>query len=87
MATTTLSSKGQVIIPMALRRSNNWKVGLELTVIDTGAGLLIRPSAAFEAAQLAEVAGMFKGSVSAKTDLEIAAALQQDVRRRWRGRS
>lgn len=87
MATTTLSSKGQVIIPMALRRSHNWQEGLELVVIDTGAGLLLRPTAAFKATQLADVAGMFKGIAKAKTDVEIAAALQLDARKRWHGRS
>ena len=86
MPTTTLSSKGQVIIPMALRRSKNWKAGLELVVIDTGAGLLLRPTGAFEAAQLTDVAGMFKDIVKAKTEIEIAAALLQDMRRNWLGR-
>ena len=72
---------------MALRRSNNWQEGLELVVIDTGAGLLLRPTAAFKVTQLTDVAGMFKGITKAKTDVEIATALQLDARRRWRGRS
>lgn len=84
--TTTLSSKGQVIIPMALRRAKGWQAGLELTVIDTGAGLLLRPTAAFAATQLTDVAGMLKAKVNAKTDTEIAASLQQNVRRHWHGR-
>jgi len=62
-----------------LRRSNNWQEGLELVVIDTGAGLLLRPTAAFKATQLADVAGMFKGTAIVKTDVEIAAALKMDA--------
>lgn len=84
METTTLSSKGQVIIPMALRRSNQWQAGLELIVIDTGAGLLLKPRAAFETTQLSDVAGMLKAKVESKTDLEIAAALKQNARSHWR---
>ena len=48
-------------------------------VIDTGAGLLLKPRAAFEATQLSDVAGMFKAKVKSKTDLEIAAALEQNA--------
>ena len=48
-------------------------------VIDTGAGLLLKPKATFEATQLSDVAGMFKAKVNPKTDLEIAAALKQNA--------
>lgn len=86
METTTLSNKGQVITPMALSHAKRWQAGLELTVIDTGAGLLLRPTAAFAATQLADVAGMLKAKVNAKTDREIAALLRQNVRKHWHGR-
>ncbi|HQW80244.1 MAG: AbrB/MazE/SpoVT family DNA-binding domain-containing protein [Rhodanobacteraceae bacterium] len=85
METTKLSSKGQVIIPKAFRNNLHWESGLELVVIDTGDGLLLRPKAPFAPSKLAEVFGMLKGKVVAKSDAEIAAALNQDVRRKWRG--
>jgi len=85
METTRLSSKGQVIIPKAFRSTHRWESGLELMVIDTGDGLLLKPRAPFAPANLAEVAGMFKGKVTAKTDLEISASLTQDLRKKWRG--
>jgi AbrB family looped-hinge helix DNA binding protein len=87
METTKLSSKGQVVIPRSLRAIHRWETGLELMVIDTGDGVLLKPRGPFAPAQLSEVAGMFKDKVAAaRTDEEIETALSKDVRRRWRGR-
>ena len=86
METTKLSSKGQVIIPKALRSTHHWEPGLELMVIDTGDGLLLKPKAPFAPANLSEVFGMFKGRVTPRTDEEIEAALIEDMRRKWRDR-
>jgi AbrB family looped-hinge helix DNA binding protein len=86
METTKLSSKGQVIIPKAFRSVHRWETGLELMVIDTGDGLLLKPKAPFAPSELSDVFGMFQGKVAGKTDAEIAAALDADVRRQWRDR-
>lgn len=45
MQHTTVSSKGQVIIPKALRVARQWGPGTELEVHDTPEGILLRPSA------------------------------------------
>ena len=84
METTRLSSKGQVIIPKAFRSTLHWEPGLELMVIDTGDGLLLKPKAPFAPSELSEVFGMFKGKVAPRTDEEIQAALAQDARKKWR---
>lgn len=86
METTKLSSKGQVIIPKAFRSTHHWEPGLELMVIDTGEGLLLKPKAPFAPAELPDVFGMFSGKVAARTDEEIEAALVADMRRKWRDR-
>ena len=86
METTKLSSKGQVIIPKALRSMHHWEPGLELMVIDTGDGLLLKLKAPFAPADLADVAGMFKDKVRPGTDEEIKAALVADMRGKRRGR-
>ena len=86
METTKLSSKGQVIIPKALRSRHHWEPGLELMVIDTGDGLLLKPKVPFAPADLADVAGMLKDKVRPRTDEEIKAALVADVRGKWRDR-
>jgi AbrB family looped-hinge helix DNA binding protein len=46
MQTTVLSSKGQVIIPKALRVARRWGPGTQLEVHDTPEGVLLRPAAA-----------------------------------------
>jgi len=48
MQTTKLSSKGQVIIPKALRSRYNWDAGQKLLVIDAGDGILLKPSEPFK---------------------------------------
>lgn len=84
METTKLSSKGQVIIPKALRNTYHWEAGLELQVIDTGDGILLRPKAPFPSTLLLNVAGMLKTRVQPKTEEEVKAALRRDLRRQWR---
>lgn len=86
METTRLSSKGQVIIPKVLRSAQQWEAGLELMVIDTGDGLLLKPKAPFAPTRLADVAGMLKTRVQPKTAEQIKASLQRDARSKWRGR-
>ncbi|HSM28697.1 MAG TPA: AbrB/MazE/SpoVT family DNA-binding domain-containing protein [Thioalkalivibrio sp.] len=86
METTKLSSKGQVIIPKAVRNARRWEAGQELLVIDTDEGVLLMPKAPFETTRLDDVAGMLRDRVNPLTEQQIRAAIDQDVRRRWRGR-
>ncbi len=53
-------------------------------VIDTGDGLLLKPLAPLARTDLSDVAGMFKGKVTPRTDEEIETALRQDIRKKWR---
>lgn len=85
METTKLSSKGQVIIPKAVRKTHHWETGLELVVIDAGDGILLRPRTPFESTGLADVAGVLKDKITKpRTDAEIRDALQKDMRSKWR---
>ncbi len=43
MQTTLLSSKGQVIIPKALRDAHRWHPGTRLQVVETADGILLKP--------------------------------------------
>ena len=45
--TTTVSSKGQVILPSALRQRREWGAGTRLTVEETQDGVLLKPAPAF----------------------------------------
>ncbi|HQQ75119.1 MAG TPA: AbrB/MazE/SpoVT family DNA-binding domain-containing protein [Pseudomonadales bacterium] len=84
METTRLSSKGQVIIPKALRQLHHWEAGLELVVTDTAEGILLAPKAPFPPSVLSDTAGLLKHKVSPKSEEEISKALTEDMRRKWR---
>lgn len=84
METTRLSSKGQVIIPKAIRDSHHWENGLEFQVIDTGDGILLKPKTPFAETGLADVAGMLRGKVVPRSDTEIEDAMNKDIRSAWR---
>ena len=38
-----LSSKGQLVIPRAIREQLHWEPGMELTVVPAGRGIMIQP--------------------------------------------
>lgn len=87
METTRLSSKGQVIIPKAIRESRHWSPGMELQVLDTGDGILLKPMAPFDVTSLQDVAGCLKRDRgSALSLVEMNAAIRKGVRREWRDR-
>jgi AbrB family looped-hinge helix DNA binding protein len=86
METTKLSSKGQVIIPKALRISHNWDAGLELEVIEMGDGLLLRPKGLFEETTLDQVAGFLKYSGKSKSPEDIDSVMKKAARSAWRDR-
>lgn len=41
--TVRLSSKGQLVIPRAIREQLHWEPGMELTVVPAGRGIMIQP--------------------------------------------
>lgn len=65
METVKVSSKGQVVIPKALRESHHIETGMELIVTAVGGELRLKPVRAGGGATLSEVAGMLhkKGRV------------------------
>jgi AbrB family looped-hinge helix DNA binding protein len=85
METTKLSSKGQVIIPKRLRSSYHWGVGQELTVIDAGEGVLLKPKKPFAETSLSDVAGCLKYKGAPKTLDDIGQAIKQGVKE-WKNK-
>jgi AbrB family looped-hinge helix DNA binding protein len=82
--TTRLSSKGQVIIPKALRDAYRWQPGQEFVVVDTGDGVLLREKRPFAPATLDEVAGLLPASGPARTLEEMDEAIRKGVAARFR---
>ncbi|HXC15480.1 MAG TPA: AbrB/MazE/SpoVT family DNA-binding domain-containing protein [Stellaceae bacterium] len=80
--TTTVSTKGQVILPEAIRQRKNWAPGTRLVVEDTPDGVLLKPAPVFAPTRPEEVAGMLAYRGSPKTIEDMDASITAEVRRR-----
>ncbi len=60
-ARTRVSTKGQVILPKAIRDKRKWAAGIELTVEETAEGVLLRAAPRFAPTKVEDVAGMLRG--------------------------
>lgn len=82
MTTTKVSSKGQVIIPKALRESHKWTPGQELQVLEMGNGILLCPVSRMKPTDLDEVAGCLPSKGKAKSLADMENAISQGARAR-----
>lgn len=82
--TTIVSTKGQVILPKAIRRQRHWDAGTRLIVENTEDGVLLRAAPLFPATDLDAVFGSLAFSGEAKTIEEMNAAISAEARRRAR---
>ena len=84
---TTVSTKGQVILPKAILERRNWAAGTRLVVEDTPDGVLLKAAPVFAQTRPEDVAGMLAYRGPPKTLEEMDAAITAEVkRRRARGR-
>jgi len=79
--TTTLSTKGQVILPKALRERRNWGPGAQFLVEEAEDGVFLRAAPRFPVTSAQDVFGMLKVSGPAKTIEEMDAAIAAEARR------
>ena len=87
MEKTRLSSKGQVILPKAVRQARDWPPGTEFSVEMVDEGVLLRPLKPVAATRLEDVFGCLRYEGPAKTADEMGAAIGAGVRERHaRGR-
>ena len=82
METTRLSSKGQVIIPKALRDALGWRPGMRFEVEATGDVVLLRPARAFPVTSLDEVAGCLSWHGPPRSIAEMDEAITLEARKR-----
>lgn len=83
METVKLSSKGQVVIPKALRERHRWDAGTELSIRDTGRGVALEPVSTGKALTADQVAGCLKHvgrTVSIRTMNRVAEIALRDQR-------
>jgi AbrB family looped-hinge helix DNA binding protein len=81
--TTTLSTKGQVILPKAIREQRRWPAGTELTVEDVPDGVLLKAKPAFAATRPEDVFGSLRYRGPAKSIAEMDAAISTEAKRRY----
>jgi AbrB family looped-hinge helix DNA binding protein len=82
MATTKLSSKGQVVLPKSVRDQHGWVEGTEFVVESTASGVLLRPKQVFPATSLDGVLGSLPYQGKAKSLSEFDAGIRREIRRR-----
>jgi len=82
--TTVISTKGQVILPKAIREGRHWSAGTRLTVEDTPDGALLRATPAFPETVIDAVFGSMRHSGPALSLEEMDAAIAKEAKRRAR---
>jgi AbrB family looped-hinge helix DNA binding protein len=82
MATTKLSSKGQVIIPKSIRDAHDWRAGITLDISEHEEGILLRPSRPYARTSLDDVAGCLEWSGPTITIEEMDKAVAEEAGRR-----
>jgi AbrB family looped-hinge helix DNA binding protein len=80
--TTTVSTKGQVILPKAIRDQLHWDPGTRLMVEDTDGGVLLKAVPVFPPTRSEDVFGSLRHSGAAKTLEEMDAGIAAEVKRR-----
>jgi len=81
-ATTIVSTKGQVILPKAIRDGRGWRAGQRLVVEETQDGVLLRPASPFAPTELNAVFGCLSRHGKHLSDEDIDKALRAAAKRR-----
>jgi AbrB family looped-hinge helix DNA binding protein len=79
---TTVSTKGQVSLPKAIREERRWRAGTRLTVENTPDGVLLKPASPFPAAKPADVFASLPYRGRSKTLEEMEAGIASEARQR-----
>lgn len=75
-----LSSKGQIVIPKAIRAAHQWAAGQKLELIDTGDGILLRTKKPFPKTSIEAVAGSLRYSGKPKSLKDMEAAIKKGAK-------
>ncbi len=83
--TTTVSTKGQVILPKTIRRALRWEAGTRLVVENTPEGVLLKPAPVFAETRPEEVFGRLARAGAPMSLAEMEAGVLAEARRRHAG--
>jgi AbrB family looped-hinge helix DNA binding protein len=82
--TTVISTKGQVILPKAIRDQLQWGAGTRLTVENTPEGVLLKSTPVFAASSIDALFGSMRYDGPALSIEDMNAAIAQEAERRAR---
>lgn len=82
--TTVISTKGQVILPKAIRDQRHWAAGTRLTVENTPDGVLLKATPAFPETSVDDVFGSLRHSGPALSIEDMDEAIAREAERRAR---
>jgi AbrB family looped-hinge helix DNA binding protein len=80
--TTIVSTKGQVILPSAIRQRREWVAGTRLLVEETAEGVLLKPLRAFAETRPKDVFASLPHHGRPKTLEDMDAGVLAEARRR-----
>ena len=83
--TTTVSTKGQVILPSAIRRAMGWGPGTRLTVETTSGGVLLKPAPGFPETRPDDVFGRLACDGAPRSLSEMEAGIVAEAKHRHAG--
>ena len=83
--TTTVATKGQVVVPKAIRRVLRWDAGTRLSVENTVEGVLLKLAPTFDETRPADVFGCLAHDGLPKSLAEMEAGVLDEARRRHAG--
>ena len=81
--TVRLSTKGQVILPKAIRARRRWDAGTTLVVEETPEGVLLKSAPLFEPTRPEDVFGCLKYDGPSKTIGEMDAGVLAEAKRQY----
>jgi AbrB family looped-hinge helix DNA binding protein len=78
--TTVVSTRGQVILPKAIRQRRRWGAGTRLVVEDTPDGVLLRPAPLFPVTKPEDVFGSLRHRGGPRSLEEMEAGIASEAR-------
>ena len=82
-AKTRVSTKGQVILPKAVRDKRNWRAGTELNVVETPEGVLLTAASPLSPSKFEDVFGCLGPVDRTISDEDMHKAVLAEARRRY----
>ena len=83
MEAVKLSSKGQFVIPKAIRDRHHWEAGTEFVIIDRGSELVIKPTRVFAPTELEppDAPAVYRGKPLSLEEMKRAVMVEAGKRR------